>query len=107
MRMIINENMVIKRIADILKGNPVKMEQFARLISICIAYTSDTGVQIEVEMYPENIVRYIINGTRCNWVCTYNTQKNVVIRKPRNIKPWYSFRINNAYAIDIENMALQ
>ena len=84
-----NEKQIIKNIANIIKGNEKKIEQLDKVQSICVHCTSDDHIRIRCELYYNNIVRYLIEGTRCNMTITANTLTKEIVRKPRNEKAWY------------------
>ena len=84
----INANQVEKNIARILAGNTEKIKQLEKVEDISFHLTSDDGVDITCELYDNNIVRYLIKGTRCGMTITANTLTNEIMRKPRCIKPY-------------------
>lgn len=79
---------IIRNIAVILKHNPQKVAQLEKVGDITVHLTSDDSVWCEVELYDNNIVRYLITGTRSSCTITADLKTMRVIRKPRNIKPW-------------------
>lgn len=84
-----NKNQVIKNIARIIRNNEKKIEQLDKVQSISVHCTSDDHIRIKCEMYHNNIVRYLIEGTMSGMTITANTLTNQIVRKPRNEKAWY------------------
>lgn len=80
----------INLIAQICKRHEVKKAQLEMVQEISIHLTSDDGISIEVELYDNNICRFLITGTRSSMTITYNTLTWELCRKPRNAKPWYT-----------------
>lgn len=76
-------------IAQVIKRNSTKKTQLEKVAEISCHLTSDAGISIECEMYDNNIVRFLITGTRCGMTITYNTKTWEIVRKPRGAKPWY------------------
>jgi hypothetical protein len=83
-----NTNQIIKNIAIILKHNPAKVKQLEKVWSISENCTSDNHIEIICEMYSNNIVRYLITGTRSGMTITANALTYEIVRKRRNEKPW-------------------
>lgn len=79
---------IIRNIAVILKHNPQKVAQLEKVGDITVHLTSDDSAWCEVELYYNNIVRYLITGTRSSCTITADLKTMQVIRKPRNAKPW-------------------
>lgn len=88
MRIKANTNQVIKNIVRIIKGNEAKIKQLEAVQSISITCTSDDHIRITCELYLNNIVRYLIEGTRSKVTITANALTNEITRKKRNEKPW-------------------
>lgn len=83
-----NENQVIKNLAVICKSNPAKADQLRKVGAITMHLTSDDHINVKVELYRNHIVRYLIEGTRCNMTCTLCMDTMEIVRKPRGEKPW-------------------
>lgn len=95
-----NESQVIKNIARILRNNAKKVEQLDKVQSISVHCTSDDHIRIKCEMYYNNIVRYLIEGTMSGMTITANALTNQIVRKPRNEKAWYEAEVD-CWASDI------
>lgn len=76
-------------IAQVVKRNEKKRQQLEKVAEISCHLTSDAGINIEAELYNNNICRFLISGTRCGMTITYNTLTWEIVRKPRGEKPWY------------------
>ena len=63
------------------------LEKFNKLADRCYTLTSDYGIYIKVELYPNNIESYIIEGTRCKLCITYENNNKKVVRKQYACKP--------------------
>ena len=85
----INANQIVKNIANAIRNNYNKIEQLEKVKDITLNCTSDCNCTITIEMYNNNIVRYIVNGTRAQTTITYNTATKQIIRKPYKENPWY------------------
>lgn len=83
-----DEKTVNRHIASFLRQNPKKWEQLDKVQGITISCTSDDHIHVQLEMYDNNIVRFLITGTRCNMVICGNALTHEIIRKPRNARPW-------------------
>ena len=86
----IMENFKLKNINPlcwILAHDNNTMEKFKKLADRCCALTSDYGISIKTEVYPNNIESYIIEGTRCKLRITYDNINKKVVRKPYSSKP--------------------
>ncbi len=94
------DKQIIKNIANLIKDNTKKIEQLRKVQDITFNLTSDDYIDIKMECYENNIVRYLIEGTRANMTITANVLKKEIIRKPRNEKPWYSAN-GRAWAYEI------
>lgn len=70
--------------------NARKMEQFLTLQDICFTMTSDDFIEVKCELYDNNVVRYLIYGTRCNMTLTYNALTQKTVRKSRKARPWHT-----------------
>lgn len=90
----VNTNQIVKNIANAIKNNPNKIEQLEKVKDITLHYTSDNNCRIVIEMYNNNIVRYIVNGTKSQTIVTYNTATKQIVRKPYKEIPWYTDFIN-------------
>lgn len=90
----VNTNQIVKNIANAIKNNPNKIEQLEKVKDITLHYTSDSNCRIVIEMYNNNIVRYIVNGTKAQTIITYNTTTKQLVRKPYKQNPWYTDFIN-------------
>lgn len=95
-----NREQIIKNIARIIKGNQKKIEQLNKVQSISINCTSDDHIRIKCELYMNNVVRYLIEGTRSGMTITANTLTNEIVRKHRNEDPWYEAE-TDCWASDI------
>lgn len=91
----INANQVEKNIARILTGNTEKIRQLEKIEDISCHLTSDDGIDITCELYDNNIVRYLIKGTRCGMTITANALTNEIMRKPNGIKPYRTEHITS------------
>lgn len=83
-----NEKQIITNIANIIRGKQNKIDQLVKVHSITLHCTSDDYIRVTCELYYNNIVRYLISGTRSSMTITANTLTGEIVRKPRNIKPW-------------------
>lgn len=83
-----NREQILRNIALILKHNPQKVAQLEKVGDITVHMTSDDHVNIDIELYDNNIVRYLIEGTRSGCTMTVDMKTMKVIRKPRNLRPW-------------------
>lgn len=83
-----NTAQIEKNIANILRSNPIKLNQMKTVQDICYHLTSDDGIWITAELYNNNIVRYLIQGTRSGMTITAHTLTNSITRKPIGVKPW-------------------
>lgn len=95
-----NSEQIIRNIAMILKHNPQKVAQLNKVGDITCHLTSDDHVNITVELYRNNIARYLIKGTRCRATVTANIRTMELTRKPRNEKPW-AYAWTDAWVYDI------
>lgn len=77
----------IKWLCLILSNNKNAMEKFKKLSDRCFLLTSDYGINIKVEVYPNSIESYIIEGTRCKLRITYDNINQKIIRKPYKEEP--------------------
>lgn len=84
-----NKTQVINNIALAIYDKPEKIKQLIKVQSITIEMTSDDHIGVTCEMYANNIVRYLIKGTRSNTTVTINTLTNEVTRKPYKVSPLY------------------
>lgn len=84
-----NKTQVINNIALAIYDKPEKIKQLIKVQSITIEMTSDDHIDVTCEMYANNIVRYLIKGTRSNTTVTINTLTNEVTRKPYKVSPLY------------------
>ena len=80
------------------------LEKFKRLSDRCYTLTSDYGVYIKAEVYPNNIESYIIEGTRCKLRITYDNTNKKVVRKPYKSKPILSSDFENFNCLDLEKI---
>ena len=85
-----------RNIARLIALNPEKVNQLDKLQDLCLYYTSDDDVTIRSELYHDDIVRYIITGTRCIMTITAHSKTGELVRKPRGEDPW-------AYTEDYSN----
>lgn len=92
-------------VAQVIKRNETKRKQLEKVADICCHLTSDAGISIVAEMYSNNIVRFLITGTRCGMTITYNTLTWEIVRKPRGEKPWYTEKEYHHNAWDILDKA--
>ena len=99
-----NTEQVIKNIARIIRNNEKKIEQLEKVQGITMNCTSDDHIRIKCEMYQNNIVRYLIEGTMSGMTITANTLTNEITRKHRNEKAWYEAEVD-CWASDILNKA--
>ena len=94
----------IKPLCFILANNKGEMEKFRKLSDRCYTLTSDYGIYIKVELYPNNIESYIIEGTRCNLRITYDNNNKKVVRKPYKARPIMSSDFENFNCLDLEEI---
>ena len=83
-----NRQQIINNIATIIRDKDKKIEQLEKVQGITMTCTSDDRIYIICELYCDNIVRYLIEGTRSSMTITANMATNEIIRKPNGIKPW-------------------
>lgn len=98
-----NKRQLCMNLANVLRINETKMNQFLKIRDICEHLTSNDGITVEIELYDNNIVRYLIEGTRCKFTCTFNAIDKTVIRKPRNAKPFFTtwVKMNCSYVLEM------
>ena len=94
----------IKPLCFILANNNNTMEKFKRLSDRCYTLTSDYGIYIKVELYPNNIESYIIEGTRCKLRITYDNKNKKVVRKPYKSKPIMFSNFEKYNCLDLEEI---
>ena len=80
---------VERHIKNALAENPKKKSQFQKVVDFSQNLTSQDTLAVTAELYDNNIVRYLIEGTRSSMTLTVNALTNEVKRKPRNAIPWY------------------
>lgn len=90
-----NKAQVINNIALAIYDKPKKVKQLIKVQSITIEMTSDDHIEVTCEMYTNNIVRYLIKGTRSSATITVNTITNEIARKPYKASPLYISDISN------------
>ena len=83
-----------------LRENQKKKSQFQKVVDFSQNLTSQDTLDVIVELYDDNIVRYLIEGTRSSMTLTVNALTNEVKRKPRNVRPWFI----DATAIRVEKV---
>ena len=101
------ENLKLKNIKPlcwILAHDDNVLEKFKKLADRCFTLTSDYGVYIKVEVYPNNIESYIIEGTRCNLRITYDNKNKKVVRKPYKAIPILSSNFEHFNCMDLEEI---
>ena len=101
------ENLKLKNIKPlcwILAHDNNALEKFRKLSDRCYTLTSDYGVYIKVELYPNNIESYIIEGTRCNLRITYDNKNKKVVRKPYKAIPILSSNFEHFNCMDLEEI---
>ena len=101
------ENLKLKNIKPlcwIMANNNNVLEKFRKLSDRCYTLTSDYGVYIKVELYPNNIESYIIEGTRCNLRITYDNNNKKVVRKPYASKPIMFSNFEHFNCMDLEQI---
>ena len=84
------ENLKLKNtkpLCWILAHDDNAMEKFRKLSDRCYTLTSDYGIYIKFELYPNHIESYIIEGTRCKLRITYDNNNKKVVRKPYKARP--------------------
>lgn len=77
-----------------------KLADLDKMQGICLHLTSDDAMDVTVEMFNNNIIRYLIKGTRCNMTLCFNSMTFEICRKPRGENPWFSNSFS-CYAGDI------
>ena len=82
------KNQIMQNIAVLIWDKPKKLEQLQKVGEITFTCTSDDYIYITAELYCNNLVRYLITGTRSNMTITANPITRQIIRKPRNLKPY-------------------
>ena len=80
------------------------MEKFKKLADRCYTLTSDYGIYIKAEVYPNNIESYVIEGTRCKLRITYDNINKKVVRKPYSSKPILSSNYEKYNCLDLEKI---
>lgn len=103
----IMENFKLKNINPlcwILAHDNNIMEKFIKLADRCRALTSDYGISIKAEVYPNNIESYIIKGTRCKLRITYDNASKKVVRKPYSSKPIMFSNFEQYNCLDLEEI---
>lgn len=90
-----NKAQIINNIALAIYNKPEKVKQLIKVQSITIEMTSDDHIDVDCEMYGNNIVRYLIRGTRSNTTVTINTLTNEITRKPYKVNPLYISNISH------------
>lgn len=81
---------ILLHIARLISKHPKKTEQFLKMWNITSWLTSDSGIWITFELYPDHTARAIITGTRSGMTITYNTWTDELTRKKRGAKPLYT-----------------
>ena len=101
------ENLKLKNIKSlcwIMAHDNNVLEKFKKLADRCYTLTSDYGIYIKVEVYPNNIESYIIEGTRCKLCITYDNNNKKVVRKPYASKPIMSSDFEKYNCLDLEKI---
>ena len=101
------ENLKLKNIKPlcwILAHDNNTMEKFRKLSDRCYMLTSDFGINIKVELYPNNIESYIIEGTRCKLRITYDNNNKKVVRKPYKARPIMFSNFEHFNCMDLEEI---
>lgn len=80
------------------------MEKFKKLSDRCFLLTSDYGINIKVEVYPNSIESYIIEGTRCKLRITYDNLNKKIIRKPYKKEPILSSNFEKYNCLELEKI---
>lgn len=86
--------MNIKPLKRLLELYPQKMEQFQKAYDRTFALTSSDSCDVTVEVYNNNIARYIVEGTRSKFSICFNPISMQLSRKPYKEKPWFYFSKN-------------
>ena len=94
----------IKPLCWIMANDNNVLEKFKKLADRCFTLTSDYGVYIKVELYPNNIESYIIEGTRCNLRITYDNKNKKVVRKPYKAIPIMFSNFEHFNCMDLEEI---
>ena len=97
----------IKPICWIMAHDNNVLEKFKKLADRCYALTSDYGIDIKVEMYPNHIESYVIEGTRCKLRITYDNKNKKVVRKPYASKPIMFSNFEHFNCMDLEKIVNQ
>ena len=82
------KNQIMQNIAVLIWDKPKKLEQLQKVGEITFTCTSDDYIYITAELYHNNLVRYLITGTRSCMTVTADPITRQILRKPRNLKPW-------------------
>ena len=101
------ENLKLKNINPlcwIMAHDKNTMEKFRKLSDRCYTLTSDYGIYIKVEVYPNNIESYVIEGTRCKLRITYDNNNKKVVRKPYKARPIMSSDFEKYNCLDLEKI---
>ena len=101
------ENLKLKNIKPlcwIMANNNNVLEKFRKLSDRCYTLTSDYGIDIKVELYPNHIESYVIEGTRCKLRITYDNNNKKVVRKPYKSKPILSSDFEHFNCMDLEEI---
>ena len=67
-----------------------KIAALDKVQDMCLRFTSDDAVDVTVEMFNNNVIRYLIKGTRCNMTLCFNSLTFALCRKPRGEVAWFS-----------------
>lgn len=67
-----------------------KIMQLDKIQDISFHMTSDDVVNVTVELFNNNVIRYLITGTRCNMTLCFNSLSFALCRKPRGEVAWFT-----------------
>lgn len=94
---------ILLHIARLISEHPEKRRQFDTLWSITSNLTSDCGIDITFELYPDHIARVLITGTRSSMTITYDTWSDELSRKKRGTKPIHT-TWGQSYCYDVQEI---
>ena len=101
------ENLKLKNIKPlcwIMAHDNNVLEKFKKLSDRCYTLTSDYGIYIKVEVYPNNMESYVIEGTRCKLRITSDNNNKKVVRKPYKARPIMFSDFEHFNCLDLEKI---
>lgn len=78
-----DSNQIAMNIARLIWDKAKKIEQLNKVQGITMTCTSDDHIHVICELHHNNIVRYLIEGTRSKMVVTANCETREMLRLPR------------------------